>query len=126
MAVRYLLDTNTASYVIKGNFPRVREQLVAVPMAEVGISVITEAELLFGLARLPQAVSLRVAVEPLMLSPSGLCWSLATESSVELQVSRSRTGANPPETSGRPDERKRPSLHNQFAKSRQLALRAHG
>ena len=74
MAVRYLLDTNTASYVIKGNFPRVREQLVAVPMAEVGISVITEAELLFGLARLPQAVSLRVAVEEFLLRLNVLRW----------------------------------------------------
>ena len=57
MAVRYLLDTNTASYVIKGNFPRVRARLLKVPMAEVGISVVTEAELRFGVARRPEATS---------------------------------------------------------------------
>ncbi len=74
MAVRYLLDTNTASYVIKGNVPRVREQLVKLPMADVGVSVVTEAELLFGLARLPQAVSLRVAVEEFLLRLDVLPW----------------------------------------------------
>ena len=37
--VRYLLDSNTASYAIKGNVPSVRERLLRTPMAEVGISV---------------------------------------------------------------------------------------
>jgi tRNA(fMet)-specific endonuclease VapC len=77
MAVRYLLDTNTASYVIKGNVPRVRDQLVKVPMAEVGVSVITGAELLFGVARLPQAVSLKVAVEEFLLRLEVLPWDSA-------------------------------------------------
>ena len=31
MTGRYLLDTNTASCVINGNFPRVRERLLKVP-----------------------------------------------------------------------------------------------
>jgi len=74
MAVRYLLDTNTVSYVIKGNFPRVRERLLKVPMAEVGISVITEAELLFGLARKPEASNLRLAVEEFLLRVEILPW----------------------------------------------------
>src|SRR5271157_4700792 len=75
MAVRYLLDTNTASYVIKGNFPRVRERLLKVPMAEVGISVVTEAELLFGVARLPEAVTLKRVVEEFLLRVEVLPWN---------------------------------------------------
>ena len=67
MPVRYLLDTNTASYVIKGNFPRVRERLMKTPMAEVGISAITEAELRFGVARKPAAIRLKTAVEEFLL-----------------------------------------------------------
>ncbi len=63
MPARYLLDTNTASYVIKGNVPRVRERLQRVPAADIAISVITEAELRFGVARLPNAKRLSVAVE---------------------------------------------------------------
>jgi tRNA(fMet)-specific endonuclease VapC len=75
MAVRYLLDTNTASYVIKGNFPRVRERLLKVPMAEVGISVVTEAELRFGVARLPEATKLKIVVEEFLLRVEVLPWS---------------------------------------------------
>jgi tRNA(fMet)-specific endonuclease VapC len=74
MAVRYLLDTNTVSYVIKGNFPRVREHLLKIPMADVGISVITEAELRFGLARRPDASKLRIAVEEFLLRVEILPW----------------------------------------------------
>jgi tRNA(fMet)-specific endonuclease VapC len=77
MAVRYLLDTNTVSYVIKGNFPQVRERLLKVPIHEVGISVITEAELLFGVARLPQATKLRVVVEEFLRRVEVLVWDSA-------------------------------------------------
>src|SRR5664279_5644383 len=75
MVVRYLLDTNTASYVIKGNFPRVRERLLKIPMAEVGISVITEAELRFGVARRPEATTLKKVVEEFLLRVEVLPWN---------------------------------------------------
>ena len=74
MSVRYLLDTNTVRYIIKGNRPRVRERLLRVPMAEVGISVITEAELLFGLARRPDATRLKTVVEEFLLRVEVLPW----------------------------------------------------
>jgi len=77
MALRYLLDTNTASYVIKGNFPRVRERLLKIPMADVGISVITEAELRFGVARLPEATTLKKVVEEFLLRVEVLPWNSA-------------------------------------------------
>ena len=75
MAVRYLLDTNTASYVIKGNFPRVRARLLKVSMAEVGISVVTEAELRFGVARRPEATTLKTVVEEFLLRVEALPWN---------------------------------------------------
>jgi tRNA(fMet)-specific endonuclease VapC len=75
MAVRYVLDTNTASCVIKGNFPRVRERLLKVPMAEVGISVVTEAELRFGVARRPEAIKLKMVVEEFLLRVEALAWN---------------------------------------------------
>ena len=77
MAVRYLLDTNTASYIIKGNIPRVRERLVKVPMAQVAISAATEAELRFGVARRPEAVRLKVAVAEFLLRVGTLPWDSA-------------------------------------------------
>jgi tRNA(fMet)-specific endonuclease VapC len=91
--VRYLLDTNTARYVIKGNFPRVRERLLKVPMAEVGISVVTEAELRFGVARKPEAVKLRTAVEEFLLRVEVLPWdSAAAEQYAEVRADLERTG----------------------------------
>jgi len=74
MAIRYLLDTNTASYVIKGNPPRVRERLINVPMSEVGISVITEAELRFGVAKHSDFPKLRLAVDEFLLRLEILPW----------------------------------------------------
>jgi tRNA(fMet)-specific endonuclease VapC len=74
MPVRYLLDTNMASYVIKGNVPAVRDRLVKVPMSEIGISVVTEAELRFGVARKPAATRLKRAVEEFLIRVEILPW----------------------------------------------------
>ena len=58
---RYMLDTNTVSHLIREH-PAVVRRLLAVPMAAVCISSITKAELLFGLARRPEAKRLHTAV----------------------------------------------------------------
>ena len=93
MPVRYLLDTNTASYVIKGNFPRVRERLLKVPMAEVGISAVTEAELRFGVARKPGAIRLKTAVEEFLLRVEALSWdSEAAQQYAQVRAELERTG----------------------------------
>jgi len=94
MPVRYLLDTNMASYVIKGNVLRVRERLLKVPMAEVGISVITEAELHFGVARKPEAVRLKTAVAEFLLRVEVLPWdSEAAQHYAVIRTTLERTGA---------------------------------
>ena len=74
MPARYLLDTNTASYIIKGNMPQVREHLLKVPLGQISISAVTEAELLFGAARLPEAVRLKTAVDEFLLRVDRLPW----------------------------------------------------
>lgn len=80
MPIRYMLDTNMASYVIKGNVPHVRENLRQVRMAEVGISAVTEGELRFGVARKPGAARLHVAVEEFLVRVEILPWdSLAAQ-----------------------------------------------
>jgi len=58
----YLLDTNIASHIIKGDIPLVRERLAKVPLHEVAVSVVTQAELLYGVAKRghPQGLSTRV------------------------------------------------------------------
>ncbi len=49
--MRYLLDTDTASYAIRGAFPVLDARLASVVPREMAISVITRAELLFGLEK---------------------------------------------------------------------------
>jgi len=72
--IRYLLATNMASYIINGNFPPVRQRLEKVPMSEVGISSVTEAELRFGVERKPEATRLKTIVEEFLLRVEILPW----------------------------------------------------
>ncbi len=75
---RYMLDTNTASYIIKGEPVIIREHLLKVSMAHVCISVITEAELLRGVARKPEAKHLPIAVKEFLLRVEILPWDSDT------------------------------------------------
>jgi len=70
----YMLDTNTASDIIKGKPAVIREHLRNVPMANVCISAITEAELLRGVAKKPDAKHLPVAVNEFLLRLDILPW----------------------------------------------------
>jgi len=56
-----MLDTDIASYAIKG-VPQVRANLEAVPPSQVCISVVTRAELLYGLKALPPSHRLHLIV----------------------------------------------------------------
>jgi tRNA(fMet)-specific endonuclease VapC len=74
----YLLDTNTASYVIKGNIPATRLRLAKIPMEQVHISSITEAELRYGAARRPDATKLHQIIEEFLLRTTILAWDSKT------------------------------------------------
>lgn len=74
MAIRFLLDTNIASCVIKGNSPSVDRHLTKVAMAELAISAVTEGELRFGAARLPHAARLHSLIEDFFLRVAILSW----------------------------------------------------
>jgi tRNA(fMet)-specific endonuclease VapC len=93
MPASFLLDTNTASYVIKGNVPGVRERLLKVPMAQVAISAVTEAELRFGVARRPEATRLQTAIEEFLLRIEVLPWgSEAAQHYAQLRAALERQG----------------------------------
>jgi tRNA(fMet)-specific endonuclease VapC len=74
MTSRYLLDTNIASYAIKGNIPAVRRRMVQVPMAQLAISAVTEGELRYGAARRSDAARLRTIVDEFLLRMTILPW----------------------------------------------------
>lgn len=73
---RYLLDTNAASVLIRGLGSQPLQDMVI----EYGacISVITEAELRFGIARRPDATRLAKAVENFLQDIPVLPWTSAT------------------------------------------------
>lgn len=70
----YMLDTNTASYIIKGEPAIVREHLLKVPMASICISSITQAELLRGVAKKPEARRLPIAVKEFLIRVEIMPW----------------------------------------------------
>ena len=89
----YMLDTNTASYIIKGEPVEIREHLVKVPMANVCISAITEAELLRGVAKKPEAKRLAIAVKEFLLRVEVLPWdSNAAEAYAKLRTACENEG----------------------------------
>ena len=76
MTALYLLDTNTVSHLIKRH-PQVTQRLLAVPMHMICISAITAGELAFGLAKRPQALALKAAVDEFLLRVEVLPWDEA-------------------------------------------------
>lgn len=70
---RYLLDTNTVSYLLKGN-DNIAQRIQAVPISSLCVSVVTEAELLFGLAKLPHAKRLHRLVKSFLQRVDVLPW----------------------------------------------------
>jgi tRNA(fMet)-specific endonuclease VapC len=51
---RYMLDTDTCSYIMRRSYDAVLRRLEQIPVGDVCISVITKAELLFGVEVSPR------------------------------------------------------------------------
>lgn len=70
-----MIDTNTVSYIVKGNSPAARAWLANLPKDEaVCISSITAAEVRFELARRPVSPALHAAVEGFLARIPILSW----------------------------------------------------
>ena len=87
---RFMLDTNTVSYALRGNPPVVRERLSRVPVSQVCISTITEAELLAGLALKPEATKLAALVAKFLAGVTILPWDSSAAKSYATLYSASR------------------------------------
>ncbi|MGO9403800.1 MAG: type II toxin-antitoxin system VapC family toxin [Terriglobales bacterium] len=60
----WMLDTNTVGYIVRGQSPAARDRLDGLKISEVGcISVVTEAEIRYGLARKPPSFALRTVLD---------------------------------------------------------------
>jgi tRNA(fMet)-specific endonuclease VapC len=71
---RYMLDTNTVSYLLR-EMPSVTKRVIDEPMASLCISAITEAELLFGVAKRPEAKRLQRAAAEFLKRVEVLPWN---------------------------------------------------
>lgn len=70
----HMLDTDISSYIIKGRSPAVAARLAAILPSMVCISVMTRAELLYGLKRLPAGHRLHLAVRQFLKIVQVLPW----------------------------------------------------
>jgi tRNA(fMet)-specific endonuclease VapC len=87
-----MLDTNTVSHFLRRQ-PKVTKRVLAVAMSSLSISAITEAELLFGLARRPEAKQLRIAVNEFLLRVETLPWdSVAAQHYGNLRANLEKRG----------------------------------
>ena len=72
--MQYMLDTNTISSLIKKN-PMVCERITQLPMNKLCLSVISEGELLYGLAKKPNAHTLHKVVHEFLKRVDVLEWN---------------------------------------------------
>jgi tRNA(fMet)-specific endonuclease VapC len=90
--VIYLLDTNIVSYLIKGDRAACA-RLVAVPIHNVVVSVVTEAELLFGVAKRGNPVELQAKVSAFLERAAVLPWtSPVAQTYASLRANMERKG----------------------------------
>jgi tRNA(fMet)-specific endonuclease VapC len=69
-----MLDTDMASYLIKDRSPEVAARLAEIPPSMVCVSVLTRAELLYGLKRLPAGHRLQLGVRQFLRLVRVLPW----------------------------------------------------
>lgn len=74
--MKYMLDTNTVSYFLTGH-GSVRSALLSKPTTSICVSVITEAELYYGLARRPDAMRLQLGVAEFLRRVDVVPWTSA-------------------------------------------------
>ena len=71
---KYMLDTSAVKDLIHGQNPTIRKRLLEVPMANICISAITEAELWRSALQHPQAEKLSAIIKAFLLHVETLPW----------------------------------------------------
>ena len=91
----HLLDTDTASYLIKGRAPAAEARLAALPPDAIGISAVTRAELMYGLKKLPPAHRLNTVVRQFLTLTHAHAWG-AGAADWHANIRHQLTGAGQP------------------------------
>ena len=73
--VLYLLDTDICSYIMKRSNPKLLDKLRLIPIENIAVSVVTEAELLFGIKLSSKPKLTRTAFDGFMIHILVLEWT---------------------------------------------------
>src|ERR1700722_8015980 len=93
MSELHMLDTNVASYIIKGRSPAIEAKLLQLQPSDGCISVMTRAELMYGLKKLPPEHRLQIAVRQFLKIIRVLSWdSEAADFYAEIRDQLVRSG----------------------------------
>lgn len=65
--LRFLLDTDICSYIMRGSHPSLQRRMRSAVIGEQAVSVVTEAELLFGVSVSPRPEKEGIAVAAFLL-----------------------------------------------------------
>lgn len=91
----YLLDTNIASHIIRGDRSAISRRLASLPMEDIAISAVTEGELLYGLAERNYPAALTERVRQFLLRVDVLAWDHdVTRAYADLRASCEAKGAS--------------------------------
>jgi tRNA(fMet)-specific endonuclease VapC len=72
--MRYMLDTDISSYIIKGGYGAVERRLLDTLPSDICISAVTRAELMYGLKTLSATHRLHAAVHRFLKVTTALAW----------------------------------------------------
>ncbi len=93
MPLLYLLDTNIVSYFLKARIPAVRDNIGRATLKKLAISVITQAEVLYGLERISASALQRTTAESFFARIAVLNWNpAAARSYAVLRTAQERKG----------------------------------
>ena len=93
MTCRYMLDTDTASYVIRKRSPSVEQRLRQVLKTQACISMVTRAEIMFGLNKVPRESEIHQRASDFFNVFGSLIWDVsAAEKYAELRFMLERRG----------------------------------
>lgn len=89
----WLLDTNVASHVVRGDRPKILARLTALPVSSIAVSAVTEAELLYGLVKRSHPRLLSQKVRTFLSIATVFPWDRdAAESYARLRDASDRAG----------------------------------
>lgn len=94
MSGLYLLDTGTCAFVLRRSSARLIERIQSVPLAQQAISVVTYAELLYGVQVSSKKKANQEALDALVRHLAVLDWSaLAARHYVEIRADLKKSGS---------------------------------